>query len=294
MKNKESASKIYLNYLIALSPLIIYGFYKNGIILYQKEYHNLFKCLTILFIPLICFFIALIIDYLFTRFNKKNPSRNSFLPLYALIICCTVSPNINLWLLPVFLIPILVIIKCFEKIRIIKFNEIALTRIFLIVSLILISNISYLNIYEKNTPQALEFLDIFLGRGYGGIFTTNIFFILIAYLFLSRSLIYKKEIPLYMLIVYGVLTLLFACFFGNTLNVWSNIFNSMVFFGAVFIAPEILSSPYTKKGKICYGIILGILTFLTVNFINNYEGVFIAIFITSLTVKFLDNFFALK
>jgi len=292
MNDKASAGKIYQNYIIALLPLIIYGFYKNGIIVYQRNFINLWEFLTIILIPIASFFIAFLIDFLFPRFNKKF-SRNFFLPLYALILCATLPPSINFLMFIISLTIILIIIKLLELIKTIKFNQITLARI-LFFGLIIITRITYLNLFEQNVPQALEFIDIFFGRAHGGLFTTSIFFIIIAYIFLSRSLLYKKEIPLYMIGVFGILTLAFGLTFGNSETVWNNIFNNMVFFSAVFIAPEMIASPYPKKGKIYYGIGLGVLTFLAVTFINIYEGVFIAIFITSLSVKFFDNFFALK
>jgi len=293
MNDKESAGKIYLNYIIALLPLIIYGVYKNGFILYQRDFISLFQGLAIILIPIASFFIAFIIDFLFARLTKSF-TRNFFLPLYALILCCTIPPNIDFLIFLPILVGVLILIKLSELIKIIKFNQIALARLLFFAALIIFIRISYLNLFEQNIPQALEFMDMFLGRGHGGIFTTSVFFCLIGYLFLSRSTLYKKEIPLYMIGVYGILTLAFGLIFGNSEYVWHYIFNNMVFFSAVFIAPEMVSSPYTKKGKIYYGIILGILTFLAVHFINIYEGVFIAIIIAGFSVKFLDNFFALK
>ena len=48
MNDKESTGKLYLNYIIALSPLIIYGFYKNGILVYQRNLISLWECLAII------------------------------------------------------------------------------------------------------------------------------------------------------------------------------------------------------------------------------------------------------
>ena len=293
MNDTQSAGRIYLNYIMVLLPLIIYGFYKNGIVVYGRNLISLWECLAIILIPIVSFGIALIIDYLFVRLNK-NFSRNFFLPLYALILCATLPPSINFFIFIPILILVLIIIKLSEMIKSIKFNQIALARILIFAFVILLTRVTYLNLFEKNIPQALEFTDMFFGRGHGGIFTTNIFFIIIAYIVLSRTLLYKKEIPMYMIGVFSILTLSFGLIFGNSETVWSDIFNNMVFFSAIFIAPEMISSPYTKKGKIYYGLILGVLTFLAVNFISVYEGVFIAIFIASFSVKYLDNLFALK
>ena len=38
IRSKNSTTKMMINVLIALTPIILFSFYKNGIVLYQKGY----------------------------------------------------------------------------------------------------------------------------------------------------------------------------------------------------------------------------------------------------------------
>ena len=49
IKSKDNNSKMVMRFLIALLPIILFAFYKNGILLYIKGYTNFFG----MFYPLI-------------------------------------------------------------------------------------------------------------------------------------------------------------------------------------------------------------------------------------------------
>ena len=42
LKSKNNENKILVKYILLLIPFLIYGFYKNGILLYKGEYVNIF------------------------------------------------------------------------------------------------------------------------------------------------------------------------------------------------------------------------------------------------------------
>ena len=291
-KNILSISNITRNYIIALIPLVLYGFYKNGFIVYQKGFGSLVDLFSVALIPIISVLIAFLIEYLFSL-KKFESSENSFLLLYALIMSCVVNPNIHIGIYAIVLSIVLSLLKLCTRTRNFKFNTISFGKLVFFAIFLILGTSSYLNVYEEQIPQALGFLDVLFGRSSGGLFSTSIILILIGYAFLAKTKLYKKEIPLYMLVTYSIISLSVSLIFGNN-EVFMSLFNGMVFFSAVFIAPEIISSPYTKKGKIAYGVFLGALTSLCVIFIHEYIGVFIAILFASFLPKHIDSFFALK
>ena len=295
IKEKNSIYNINLTLIISLIPLILYGIYKNGFILYQKEYLSLFQLLLLIIMPIGSFCVGLLVEYLFNIQKKgKIFTINSFLPLYGLIINCIINPSINIFLFWGILFVLLILIKKLSTVKIISINYIVVVKIVIILILIILGKNTYNNLYENHASLAFGLTDIIFGRSTGGLFSTNIFLILVALIYLSFAKFYKKEIPFYLLGTYILLTLVITIIEKDNINIFLNISNSMVFFGAVFVAPEMISSPYTKKGRKLYGILVGILTVIFIKFIDSTDGVFVAILIGGFLVKFIDKFFALK
>ncbi len=66
---------------------------------------------------------------------------------------------------------------------------------------------------------------------------------------------------------------------------------SGVLFGAVFMATDLVTSPVARKGKVLYGICLGLLTVL-IRLLGNYpEGVFFSILLMNLFKPVIDRGF---
>ena len=59
--------------------------------------------------------------------------------------------------------------------------------------------------------------------------------------------------------------------------------------GALFMATDYVTSPITKKGKVVFGIILGLLTFLFRIYGGSAEGVSYAIIISNLMVPLIEK-----
>ena len=81
LKSKNNENKILVKYILLLIPFLIYGFYKNGILLYKGEYVNIFN----MFKPLILTIISILISYLFTKY-KMGHCINSLLFILQLLM----------------------------------------------------------------------------------------------------------------------------------------------------------------------------------------------------------------
>ena len=73
LKSKNNENKILVKYILLLIPFLIYGFYKNGILLYKGEYVNIFY----MFKPLILTIISILISYLFTKYKNIINARGN-------------------------------------------------------------------------------------------------------------------------------------------------------------------------------------------------------------------------
>ncbi len=285
IKSRNSIASLINHYYIALIPLIIYGLYKNIFLLYNKvSFGYLLKPFIILVLGLA---VGLLIEFLYQKFYSKKPFKkcNKFTILNSLIIMMVLPVNCNYFMATIILFLSLSIIK-FLKLEN-KFNEMALIILLLIGALHLFKLDSFANSYEASKNLSLTFINIFMGRSIGGSFITSNFWCLVSLFILCHTPVYKKEIPIYILVTTLILMVIFSLI-KYDYNLWQLFFSGFTFFGAIFIAPDTLSSSYTAKGKIIYSILIAIINFILMYVFKIYYGIFIAIFLVSLASKIFD------
>ena len=66
------------------------------------------------------------------------------------------------------------------------------------------------------------------------------------------------------------------------------IVDSEIFFASILIAPLLTKSPYTKVGKITYGLLIGLIGFILCYTLTIKEGLYIIILIASIFSKYFD------
>lgn len=274
IKDKNNLIKAYY---LALIPLFFFGFYKNGILLYQNGLISFIDIFIPLYYPLISIITAIMIA-LITKESKK------ILILISLIISCSISINTNMLLYPLILFAALFVTKIISQKY--AFNYISLTRGILVLALLL-NSYSYLNVAEKIEAFNYNLLDIFWGHSSSGIFTSSLFFLVISFGILAFNKYYKKIIPLMASIMYS---LIFFMIFLITKNMFyiESILSGTVYFGFVFVA-TFQWTPNTKRGMAIYGLIIGILTPLIALIIPIYEASFWGIFVASLFIPLINK-----
>lgn len=105
----NSIQKINYRFLVSLLPLIIFGLYKNGLLVYLKEYTTFVGMLKPLFIIVISFIIGYVIAFIINKFHYHQEGgvlANYHLPIMTLIIGMLVPIKINIFIY----LPILIII----------------------------------------------------------------------------------------------------------------------------------------------------------------------------------------
>ena len=121
---------------------------------------------------------------------------------------------------------------------------------------------SFLNAYESSNKFNLDAIDFMFGNGSGGIFTTNIILLIISFIVLYNIKVYKKNIPIFATISFTILTVIYCFMTNNVGNITNMLFSNGILFSFIFVATDPISSSYTKKGIIIYGIFVGCLTFI--------------------------------
>ena len=292
-KSNNSIKRITLTYIISLLPLILFGFYKNGISLYIKKYVNILEMFKPLVIILLGFLIGAIVNVIYEKKINKNKDNikdiifSSLHPIYGILIGCISSINTNIILFSLVTFIILLISKFIKNTKI---NYITLTSLIIFFIMNIFGKFSFLNAYEVSNNFNMNTIDYLFGKGNGGIVTTNILLLIISYIILYNSNIYKRNIPIYSFISFLLLTIIY-CFIKNDIgNIMNMLFTNGILFSFVYIASEPNSSSYTRLGSTIYGIIVGVLSFIfyLINpALSSLGGIFIAsIFNSLIDLKF--------
>lgn len=272
---EETNIKKIISYLyISIIPLLIFGFYKNGI----KGYDGIY-----ILHPLILDLVGFASGALVSIILEKKKPLTSFYPFYGLLSASLVFPNTS-----IIVFGLICFISLFIYKKINKNNVNIVCVIALIV--ILISNFyetSYLNLVI-NSNTNLDGLDYLLGKGSAGLNASCTLLSLASYLYLSTKDFYKKEIPLYSFLIYSILMVIYLSFIGDINSLFVRLLSNGTIFSLVFVSTIGSTSSYTKRGRICYALILGILMFI-LSFSFPSLAVISAIFLVSIMHKYIDK-----
>lgn len=272
---EETNIKKIISYLyISIIPLLIFGFYKNGI----KGYDGIY-----ILHPLILDLVGFASGALVSIILEKKKPLTSFYPFYGLLSASLVFPNTS-----IIVFGLICFISLFIYKKINKNNVNIVCVIALIV--ILISNFyetSYLNLVI-NSNTNLDGLDYLLGKGSAGLNASCTLLSLASYLYLSTKDFYKREIPLYSFLIYSILMVIYLSFIGDINSLFVRLLSNGTIFSLVFVSTMGTTSSYTKRGRICYALILGILMFI-LSFSFPSLAVISAIFLVSIMHKYIDK-----
>lgn len=275
LKSKNNENKILVKYILLLIPFLIYGFYKNGILLYKGGYVNIFY----MFKPLILTIISILISYLFTKYKKEEfISYRLYLNILSSLI---VLPNTNIfiYLIILFLVNILYTFK--------KVNISLITILLLIIVSMIFSKYSFLNVYEESVNHSYSITNYLFGNGSGGISNTLFIYSILVFIYLICDFSYKKHIVVTSLTVYYILLIIsFVLFKKFDYNLLLN--NNLVF-SFIFLNTISIFTPYTKGGCYLYGFILGLISFCF-SFIDINLGLYLISLILSFTSLYFDKF----
>ncbi len=135
-------------------------------------------------------------------------------------------------------------------------------------------------------PSALNLFDLFLGVHAGTLGEVCIAAIILGFLYLVATRTISAWLPI------SYVATVFVCYMLVGTDPRSSliaILSGGLFFGAVFMATDYVTSPFTLRGKLVYGIGLGLITF-AIRYWGSYpEGVSFALLFMSLLVPFIND-----
>ena len=142
---------------------------------------------------------------------------------------------------------------------------------------------------ELKAGEAVNTMDMLLGNIRGTIGETSVIAIMIGAMFLLLMGVIEITIPASYLLSFIVFIVLFGAHGLDAQYITAHLCGGGLMLGAWFMATDYVTSPITTKGRIIYGICLGLLTGLFRLFGGSAEGVSYAIIIGNLLVPLIEK-----
>ena len=132
---------------------------------------------------------------------------------------------------------------------------------------------------------SLNLLDIFLGFHGGMMGEVCVLAILLGFAYLVATRTIEATVPVTIVATVFVLTALNT---GSPYTALVECMSGGLLFGAVFMATDYVTSPFTTKGKLFYGVFIGLITFLIRHFGSMNEGMSYAILLGNLMTPWFN------
>ena len=276
VRSKDTTQTIMRDVLIALAPASIFGVYNFGLDALIRIVVGIAACMA---------FEALY-EYLM---HKKITVMDLSAAVTGLLIALNIPPKLNVGF---------EIIGCAFAIIIVK--QLFAARCFLLIAFTGPMTKFVYDGVSGATPLAIlkpggeaegtvSLFDMFIGKTGGVIGETSVVCLLIGAVYLLARKVISLRIPLTYVATFAVLIFLFAP--GHQFDVTylaEQICGGGLILGAFFMATDYVTSPITPNGKIVFGVILGLLTFIFRMFGGSAEGVSYAIIFSNLLVPLIE------
>ena len=264
----KSTSGIMGDVLIALLPATIAGTVIFG-----------WRALLVIAVCVIC---SVAFEAIFNLIVKKDQTVGDLsAAVTGLLLALNLPVDVPLWQCAVGSLFAIIIVKCiFGGIGANLVNPAITARVFMLVAFGSMAVPSFpVDSVSSATPLSAEempgFLDLFLGRHGGAIGETCVAALLVGGIYLLVRRVISWQIPVAFIATVFVFSLFMEGF--DAVSALSLLMSGGVFIGAIFMATDYTTSPYTPWGKIIFGLGAGLLTCLIRYFGSYPEGVSFAI-----------------
>lgn len=287
IREKDSTSDIMKLVVVALLPPSVFGVFNFGI--------------SAFILILVCVGSAVLTEYLYEKGMKKKLTISDFSAVVTGLLLALNLPHNFPWYLAVLgsVFAILIVKQLFGGLGQNFMNPALAARCFLLLSFSgKMTNFVYDGITgatplaQMKAGESVNTLDMFLGTTAGTIGETSALCLLLGAVFLIIMDVIDVSIPL----SYIGTFIVFMLIFGNDVTgmnrfhyVCAQVSGGGLLLGAWFMATDYVTAPITKRGKLIYGALLGILTGMFRVFSNSAEGVSFAILFGNLLVPVIEK-----
>lgn len=287
IRDKESTTNIMGQVIVALMPAAIFGIYNFGIKAFATILITIVSCVV---------FEAGYQKMMKIPVTVKDLSA----VLTGLLLALNLPPEVPFWI-PVIgsFFAIIVVKQLFGGLGQNFMNPALGARCFLLISFTGRMTTFTYDAVTTATPLAnlkagegVDVLSMFLGTTAGTIGETSAVALIVGGVFLLIRGIINYRIPVFYIGSFTIFVLIYALAGGRGFDVsflLAHLFGGGLMLGAFFMATDYVTSPITPNGKVIFGILLGLLTFLFRIYGGSAEGVSYAIIISNLLVPLIER-----
>jgi len=286
VRSKSTTSDIMFDVILALVPATVFGIYQFG------WYAAL--------LVFVCIATAVFSEYLFQKgMGRKVTVSDTSAALTGLLLALNLPPNFPIWMAMLGSVFAIIIVKqLFGGLGQNFMNPALGARCFLLLAFSRYMTNFVFDGVATATPLAVlrdngtvDISDMFFGFTAGTIGETSVVAILVGAAYLLIKRVISPQIPLVYIGTFATCIAIYAV--ASEYNVGeytlAHLCGGGLMLGAWFMATDYVTSPITPVGKIIYGVILGLLTFVLRTFGSSAEGVSYAIIISNLLVPLIEK-----
>ena len=288
VRSKNTTQRIMLDVFIALIPASAFGVYNFGVPALIRLLVGIFACVAF--------------EAIYQKAMKKKVMVGDMsAAVTGLLLAMNIPSTLPIWMEVVGCAFAIIIVKqLFGGIGQNFMNPALAARCFLLLAYtrpmtdFVIDGVSAATPLQMLKPGGeavgvTDLLSMFIGTNNGVIGETSAMLLLAGGIYLLIRKVIKIHIPLAYIGMFAAMTFFLAP--GHQFDIiytLMEVCGGGILLGAFFMATDYVTSPVTNKGKIYFGLILGVLTFLFRMFGPNAEGVAYSIIIANLLTPFLD------
>lgn len=288
IRDKETTTNIMGQVIVMLMPAAIFGIYNFGVS------------------ALITILVTVISSVVFEAgyqklLGLKVTVKDLSAVLTGLLLALNLPPEVPLWL-PVLgsFFAIIVVKQLFGGLGQNFMNPAFGARCFLLISFTGHMTTFTYDAVTTATPlanlkagESVDVVSMFLGTTAGTIGETSALALIIGGVVLIARKIIDYRIPVFYIGSFAVFIMIYSLASGRGFDIsflMAHLFGGGLMLGAFFMATDYVTSPITPNGKIIFGVLLGLLTFLFRIYGGSAEGVSYAIIIGNLLVPLIERF----
>ena len=285
IRSDESTQDLMANVIVALTPCVVASAIIFGL-----------RALLVVAVSVIA---CVAFEWLYCKLLKKaSPIGDLSAVVTGVILALNVPVNMPLGELVVGALAAIIIVKqLFGGIGMNFANPALVGRIVLFVSFATemnawvfpdaaVDQLSKATPLQVANPAKLNLLDLFMGVHGGVLGETCALAILLGFVYLVVTKTISPAVPLTYV---GSMFVFYLIATGSVHESLAAVLSGGLLFGAVFMATDYVTSPFTLKGKLIYGLALGAVTF-AIRYWGSYtEGVSFALLFMNLWVPFIND-----
>lgn len=295
VRSKDTTSDLMFDVIIALMPATVFGIYQFGT-------HAAI-------LVAVCMITALLSELIFQKLVKKTVTiKDCSALLTGLLLALNLPPELPIWMAVLGSAFAIIIVKqLFGGIGQNFMNPALAARCFLLLSFSKqmtqfvydgVTSATPLTRLKMGLPIDMHKIwEMFFGNTGGTIGETSVIALLIGAAYLLIKRVISPKIPLIYIGTFAICIAIYAAVVKdyNVLEfTLAHLCGGGLMLGAWFMATDYVTSPITPWGKVIFGVMLGLLTFVLRIFGSGAEGVSYAIIISNLFVPLIERVTAPK